>query len=140
MILKRLPLMIVLLALICPTISFADEKDGKYAKDKDVNEEELLLFDENIPRFNNFSFDVDESKRLKPKANDFKLLHFAPMSNKIGERWVLITVKNTSSGRRFLKSEYIAATFVNGEQVNPIDLDESVDAWKIVSKTIFFWC
>ena len=50
----------------------------------------------------------------------------------------MITVKNTAAGRRFLKSEHIVATFVNEEQINPRDLNESVDGVKVVSKTIFF--
>ena len=60
------------------------------------------------------------------------------MSNKIGERWVLITVKNSSSGRRLLKSEYIVATFGNAEQANPIDVNESVGSGEVFSKTILF--
>ena len=55
-----------------------------------------------------------------------------------GMKPVLITVKNTSGGRRFLKSEYIVATFVNEEQRNPVGLNESVDAGKVFSKAIFF--
>ncbi len=138
MLFKRQVLIIFLFIFIIPIISFASEKYGEGSKDKDVTEDNLLLFDENTPRFGNFSFDIDEAKQLKPKKNDFKMLHFAPMSNKLGERWVLITVKNMSTGRRFLKSEYIVATFVNGEQGNPVNLEESVDGGEIFSKTIFF--
>ena len=123
---KRLELMIFVFAFILPVISFAGE-----------DEDRSLLFDD-TPRLEKLSFDIDETDRLKPKANDFELLHFAPMSNKIGERWVLITVKNMSSGRRFLKSEHIVATFANEEQKNPKDLSESIDAGQIVSKAIFF--
>jgi hypothetical protein len=135
MILKRLGLIIFIFAFIFPLISFAGEKNVN--KDN-VNKGNLLLFDENTPRQDTFSFDIDESERLKPRANDFELIHYAPMSNKNGERYVLITVKNTSGGRRFLKSEHIVATFVNEKQINPIDLNESVDGGKVFSKTIFF--
>ena len=135
MILKRLGLIIFIFAFIFPLISFAGENNVN--KDN-VNKGNLLLFDENTPRQDTFSFDIDESERLKPRANDFELIHYAPMSNKNGERYVLITVKNTSVGRRFLKSEHIVATFVNEEQINPIDLNESVDGGKVFSKTIFF--
>jgi hypothetical protein len=135
MFLKRLGLIIFIFAFIFPIISFA----GKNNVNKgNVNKGNLLLFDENTPRQDTFSFDIDEFERLKPRANDFELIHYAPMSNKNGERWVLITVKNTSAGRRFLKSEHIVATFVNEEQINPIDLNESVDSGKVFSKTIFF--
>jgi len=130
MILKSLGLIIFIFAFIFPLISFAVEKN--------VNKDNILLFDENTPRQDTFSFDIEESERLKPRANDFELIHYAPMSNKKGERWVLITVKNTSTGRRFLKSEHIVATFVNEEQINPRDLNESVDGGDVFSKTIFF--
>jgi len=127
MLFNRLGLILSITIFISPVISFAEEVDG----------DRLLLFDD-TPRFDNLSFDIDESDRLKPKANDFELLHFAPMSNEIGERWVLITVKNTSTGSRFLKSEYIVATFANEEQRNPRGLNESIDGGQIISKTIFF--
>ena len=130
MILKSLGLIIFIFAFIFPLISFAGEKN--------VNKDNILLFDENTPRQDTFSFDIEESERLKPRANDFELIHYAPMSNKKGERWVLITVKNTSTGRRFLKSEHIVATFVNEEQINPRDLNESVDGGEVFSKSIFF--
>ena len=130
MILKSLGLIIFIFAFIFPLISFAGEKN--------VNKDNILFFDENTPRQDTFSFDIEESERLKPRANDFELIHYAPMSNKKGERWVLITVKNTSTGRRFLKSEHIVATFVNEEQINPRDLNESVDGGEVFSKTIFF--
>ena len=138
MIFKKQAIMIFLFSLICPVILFAEQNDGRDTKGMDVNEENLLFFNENTPKFDKFPFDIDESKRLRPMRNDFELVHFTPMSNKIGERWVLITVKNTASGRRFFKSEYIVATFANRKQAYPIYIDESVDPGKIFSKTIFF--
>lgn len=134
---RRVESIILLFAYFFPLVSFAGENVGEYGKEKYVDEDRQLLFDD-TPRFDNLYFDIDESDRLKPKANDFVLLHFAPMSNKIGERWVLITVKNTSAGHRILKSEHIVATFANEQQKNPIDLSESIDAGQIFSKAIFF--
>jgi len=127
----------ILLTLVFPIISFAGENDWESIKNTTVDENRQLLFDD-TPRLDNLSFDIDESKRLKPKANDFELLNFAPMSNKIGERWALITVRNTSSGRRFLKSEHIVATFANEEQSNARGLNESVNGGQVFSKMIFF--
>ena len=127
MLFYRLCLMFSIIVYIPPIISFAEE----------VDDDRLLLFDD-TPRFEYLSFDIEESDRLKPKENDFELLHFAPMSNEIGERWVLITVKNTSTGSRFLKSEHIVATFANEEQRNPQGVSESIDGGQILSKTIYF--
>jgi len=129
---KKLVSMIFLFVLVCPAASFADESGGG------GKEDHFLVFDENTPKFDELPFDIDESKRLKPKANDFELVRFAPMSNKLGERWALITVRNTSSARRSLKGEYIVATFGNGEQANPTRLNERVDAGEVFTKTVSF--
>ena len=84
------------------------------------------------------AFDIQESIRLLPKPNDFEILHFAPMSNNNGERWVLITIKNKAAGHRMLKSEHIVATFANGYQRNPTNLNESVEAGQNLTKQIYF--
>ena len=60
------------------------------------------------------------------------------MSSEFGERWVIITVENTSSGRRFLKSENVVATFADGSQLNPDHLDEYARGGELLTKTIFF--
>ena len=125
MILINFVLSIVLFSFVFSTSLFA-------------NEDTHLFFDENTPRDVKFSFDIEESKRLRPQANDFEILHFAPMSNKIGERWILITVKNNAIGHRILKREHFVATFANGDQANPMNLSESVEAGRILTKHIYF--
>jgi hypothetical protein len=125
-------------ALFWPVVLFSGQNDGEDTMGVDVTEENRILFDEDTPKFDKFPFDIHESKRLRPKANDFELERFEPMSNRIGERWVLITVKNTSSGRRFLKSEHIVATLANAKQTNPAQINESVDPGETITKTIFF--
>jgi hypothetical protein len=60
------------------------------------------------------------------------------MSNKMGERWVLISVRNTAAGNRFLKSEHIVATFADGRQANPRGVNESVEGGAQLTKTISF--
>ena len=72
MILKSLGLIIFIFAFISPLISFA----GDYVNKDNVNKRNLLLFDENTPRQDTFSFDIEESERLKPRANDFELIHY----------------------------------------------------------------
>jgi hypothetical protein len=140
MVLKRLFAALLLLAMVCPAMLFAGEKKdhGAYKSGRAVSEDTIFRFDENTPDFSGFSFNIDKSEQLEPKSNDFELIHFAPMSNKIGERGGLLTVRNTSSGRRFLKSEYVVATFANADQANPSDLNEIVDPGETNTRTINF--
>jgi hypothetical protein len=107
-------------------------------KVREANKNTLLLFDENTPQFKNFYFDIDEHERLKPRPNDFELIEFAPMSNKRGERWVLVTVHNTAAGRRFLTKDHLVATFANAHQAYPSALNEKIDAGETFTTTIPF--
>jgi hypothetical protein len=129
--------LLVITVLFVPLIIFAGENDEEYRNTNNVDENTLLYF-EDTPRFENLSFDIDGVVRLKPKVNDFELVSFAPMSNKVGERWALVTVRNKASGRRFLKSDYLVATFANEVQSYAIEIDESVDGGQTLSKIIFF--
>ncbi len=139
MVMKRLILAVAI--FIFPVLSSAGEREpnNELITNQNGYEENVLFFDENIPGDKkNYFFDIKESKRLRPKPSDFEILHFAPMSNKNGERWVLITVKNNAGGHRILKNEHVVAIFANGSQANPVRLNESIDGGQTISKAISF--
>ena len=114
-----------LLIFLSPNWAFAEDMAGK---------ERAIQFDQTEVTHLQFRFENE----LKPKRNDFELRNAAFMSNEIGERWVMITVENTSSGRRFLRRENVVATFADGSQFNPSHFDENVRAGELLTKTIFF--
>ena len=60
------------------------------------------------------------------------------MSNDLGERWVMVTVRNTASSRRLLKRDYLVANVWDGTQANPDKLNEHVDAGELFTQTISF--
>jgi hypothetical protein len=121
------------ITLVSYEVNADDSSDGSQGMD-----DEYLLFDDNTPKFDWYSFKAKETERLKPKANEFRMINYSPMSNKIGERWVLVTLRNTSTEQRFLKSEYLVATFANGEQTNPGFVDHKVDGGGVITRTIYF--
>ncbi len=47
-------------------------------------------------------------------------------------------MRNTAAGRRFLKREFLVATFADGDQSYPIKLNQSVDAGDSFTNTISF--
>ena len=47
-------------------------------------------------------------------------------------------MRNNAGGSRILKSEYIVATFANGDQAYPDKLNESVDPGDTLARQIFF--
>jgi hypothetical protein len=140
MISKKLSAITLVLFFTCVVVLYASGRADaeQVTKVREASKNTLLLFDDNTPHVGEFYFDIDEHERLKPRENDFELVQFAPMSNTRGERWVLITVRNTAAGRRFLKREFLVATFANGDQSYPINLNESVDAGDSFTNTISF--
>jgi hypothetical protein len=130
-----LPFFLCAVVLCMTERACAEPAKKVYRENKDT----LLLFDENTPKFENFYLDIKEYERLKPRPNDFELIEFAPMSNKRGERWAMVTVRNTAKGRRFLKREYIVATFANKHQAYPsASLDDEIEGEESLTITIPF--
>lgn len=120
--------------LICWLASTSSQaKPHNSDLDKDTN----LRFDTPVnPDIQALHFNQKEI--LKPKANDLELIETAPMSNELGERWVLITLRNKASGQRLFQNENIVATFANGEQAYAKDLNETLKARESLTKTVFF--
>lgn len=121
----------LLLCLLIFTGALANPHDTDSGKDRN------LRFDPPLnPNIKALHFDIKEI--LNPKPNDFELTEAAPMSNELGERWVLITLFNTASGQRLLKNENIVVTFANGDQSYAKELDETLKAKESLTKAVFF--
>jgi hypothetical protein len=82
--------------------------------------------------------DFRQKEVIKPVTNDFELIEAAFMSNNIGERYAVVTIKNTWPGQRIFRNENIVATFANGRQSYAHGLDEILKAGERLTKTIFF--
>ena len=76
--------------------------------------------------------------KLKPVANDFRIVKASYMSNRAGERWAIITFENQSSGQRLLKNEAIVATFADGIQSNAHNLNEILKGNEQRTISVFF--
>lgn len=96
----------------------------------------VLHFDQHSMEGHEFQFENQD--RLLPDRSDFKLLRFAMMSNSVGERWVLVTVQNASTGVRILKKEHLMATFANGKRRFPVKLQQRIAAGEIRSIAVNF--
>jgi hypothetical protein len=102
----------------------------------DAKKDKILYFDEVPTGMNNLHFDDD--KDIVPLKNDFELISFAPMSNDAGDRWALITVRNSASGSRKLIKKYMVATFANGKRTYAKALDIMIDGGELYSEAIEF--
>jgi len=81
----------------------------------------ILTIDESIPETVNLEF--SNASDLEPKAGEFKILSSILMSNRNGERWATVTIKNLSTFQRLLDKEHIIAIFADGKRKNPIQAE-----------------
>ena len=55
----------------------------------------------------------------KPQVSDFQLVNYVAMSNEVGERWAVVTVRNSSSGGRAFENQHLMAVFADGVRKSP---------------------
>lgn len=101
-----------------------------------ANEKEVLTVDSIISHNIELAFDNDKNE--KPKLSEFELVNYIVMSNDLGERWAVVTVKNQASGNRILENDHLMALFANGKRANPAHLKVNFDANETKSLTISF--
>ena len=98
--------------------------------------EDGLVFDENIPVKEEFEF-IDEQPEL-PKASDFKLISYYPMSNACGERWALVTLLNTSPGTSSINATGLVALFSDGSKRTARNFEERVAGKARHTQSVYF--
>lgn len=125
------PNLIGLLLILLSQSLLANERYDTIYDDR-----KTLFFDHPPVRFEHLEF--DQKSPIKPSSNDFQILEISYLSNKLGERWALVTLKNRSSGQRLIDNEYIVATFADGSQAYAKNLDARFSANEILTRSIFF--
>lgn len=80
----------------------------------------------------------EETLRVKPEPSDFRVEDYTLMSNDIGERWALITFRNSSTSSRILKNDHIVATLANGQRVHALNLNERIGGSERFTQAVFF--
>jgi len=101
-----------------------------------ANEETVLTVDRVITH--NLELAFDNEKNIQPKASEFELLNYIVMSNELGERWAVVTIKNNASGNRILVNQHIMALFANGERAYPSSLKTTFEENETKSLTVLF--
>ena len=101
-----------------------------------ANETEVLIVDRVVP--NNLELAFPNDKGVKPKSSDFKLINYVAMSNELGERWAVLTLRNSSTGGRILENGHIMALFADGNRKIPQVFKESFEGNETQSITVSF--
>jgi hypothetical protein len=96
----------------------------------------VLTIDKSVAAELHLSFPNDSN--VQPTMGDFKVINFILMSNEVGDRWAVVTVKNESSGNRTLNQSHLLGLFANGERFHPLEFKQSFDGYESASLTITF--
>ncbi|MFC0119123.1 hypothetical protein [Pseudoalteromonas xiamenensis] len=98
--------------------------------------EEALSVDQVVPK--NVELAFPNPNNIQADISDFDVLSLVLMSNEEGERWAVVTVENTSTGRRTLTQKHLLGLFANGERRAPLDFKQILNGREIMSLTIGF--
>ncbi len=119
-----------ILTIILLTYSTLSLADGYDAGDK------TLFFDQPSSAIQHQEF--NDINPLEPDKNDFQIVEISHLSNNLGERWTLITFKNSASGQRIIKNEHVIATFANGSRRAAKNLKATLAGGALLTQTVFF--
>ena len=96
----------------------------------------ILHFDDVQKDFQDLYF--KDKEKIKPGSSIFTIIEKYFMSNDLGERWAVLTIQNTSAGKRLLKNVNLVATYADGSQSIAQNIDETLDGNEILTKAVFF--
>ncbi len=104
--------------------------------DRQPQEDKHLFFDQPTRQIQHLKF--NDSNPLQPDPNDFEVIEISYLSNERGERWALMTFKNSSSGQRLLNSDNIVAIFADGSRKEAQNVEEKLQGGELLTRTVFF--
>jgi len=101
-----------------------------------AQEGDVLTVDRLVTKNIHLSFPNENN--IKPKESDFTILNYVLMSNEVGERWSVITLKNASTGARTLEQDHLMALFADGRRTSPLEHKLNFKGSEIQSITVSF--
>ena len=73
-----------------------------------------------------------------PDENDFEFIDYSAMSSEEGERYILATIKNTSTGFRILKQDDIIAILGDCSRITPVPFERKFKGSEILTLRLYF--
>lgn len=97
---------------------------------------DVLMIDQSIGTDVQLAFPND--RNIQPRSSPFQVVSYVPMSSELGERWAIVTLKNTSSGSRIFESQYLLGLFADGDRREPQTFKQTFEGHEVVSLTLSF--
>lgn len=83
--------------------------------------------------YRNAKIHCDVPRDVHVLKSDFELVDYFTMSSRKGERFALVTIKNTSTGWRVLQHQHLVAVFADCSFVFPEKIDQRFDGSETLS-------
>ncbi|MDN3682590.1 hypothetical protein QWZ04_19980 [Vibrio tapetis subsp. quintayensis] len=99
-------------------------------------ENETLTIDQVVVESVDLAFSNESN--TQPELSEFGIQNYVLMSNDLGERWAVVTVKNKASGRRTLTQKHFLAVLANGDRIFPNEFSQFFNRNETMSVTISF--
>ncbi|HEY7773675.1 MAG TPA: hypothetical protein VIC26_10875 [Marinagarivorans sp.] len=80
----------------------------------------------------------DEDDNITPAKNDFAILGYSMMSSEAGERHVLLTLKNNSTGQRLFNQDQLVAILGDCTRKKPLRVEKKFGGGERVTLQINF--
>ncbi|BCD95932.1 hypothetical protein [Marinagarivorans cellulosilyticus] len=97
---------------------------------------------------NTLSFEVTPHKNsqlhcqnddnIKPEKSDFELVDYTAMSSEIGERVILVTLKNRSTGQRIFNHKQVIAILGDCTRKHPQAIEQKFAGGEIITTQLHF--
>ncbi len=97
---------------------------------------DVLMIDQSIGTDVKLAF--PNERNIQPRSSAFQVVSYVPMSSEQGERWAIVTLKNTSSGSRIFESQYLLGLFADGDRREPETFKQTLTGNEVVSLTLSF--
>lgn len=99
-------------------------------------DDDVLMVDQSIDAQVELAFPND--RNIQPRSGSFQVMNYVPMSSETGERWAIVTLKNTSSGSRIFESHYLIGLFADGDRREPLAHKQTLEGGEVISVTLAF--
>lgn len=90
------------------------------------------------PLPSNLQLAFPNESNIQPEESPFVVESVVPMSNELGERWAVVTLRNSVSGRRTLNHKHLMALVADGTRLHPEPFTQSFLANESLSIVVNF--
>jgi len=98
---------------------------------------DLTLRFENIP-YKTSEVYCENEQKIKPTTNDFELIDYTAMSSDQGNRYVLATIRNKSSGQRLFNQNHIIAILGDCSRIKPLSVEQKFEGKQTITTQLNF--